>query len=477
MSILGRYWFVALFLPLCVASHVTAQGALQPDLSGNDPHWKKLATQDCWVYDAHPRPGGTVGWNGRCVDRLGAGAGTEIWKDATGRITETERATLVKGVAQGPDQINSTLPDGTTRLIRVPMVNGVPTGEGTISAYKDGKKILDYVGSIVDGEASGQGRLTTYDAKGAVAASFDGLWAQGKAAGPGTVVRIPDTSGSSPARSPQSTYSATSPADSARPTAPAGTVAPDADAKKLSPEGDAPRGAEIADISKFMRGYTSSHNIGEYMSVANSYKQILSDPTANKSETKIAVADCFYFRGGATRSDDWLYDDKKFNDLQKSRRWYEAALNQIKSEHPDMTIGPSGARVPSDPSGQVAYLVYRARTGINLCPTELGRKQERADKDRENADKARRANESECTQEGEVAQRAAQLKGEGYTLDAVSRSLQASLKKENSEETAFILAVPRELILTGVFQGAWKDMSPKDANVAAKKWCIRNGGH
>jgi hypothetical protein len=211
------------------------------------------------------------------------------------------------------------------------MVDGVPTGQGTISAYKDGKKILDYVGGIVDGEASGQGRLTTYDTAGAVAATYSGLWAQGKPAGPGTVVRLPNTPGSSPVPSPQSTYSAMP--------AGAGQSQP-ASADNLDPA----RRSEIGDISNYFHSMKPA--FVPMMGVSDGYQRILRDPSASRFETKIAIANGFLYRSQVVGDPDaWEKEPIRLGYMKTARIWYRLAFSQLKREHPE--IDPA-AYYPSD---------------------------------------------------------------------------------------------------------------------------------
>lgn len=207
------------------------------------------------------------------------------------------------------------------------MVDGVPTGQGTISAYKNDKKILDYVGGIVDGEASGQGRLTTYDTAGAVAATYSGLWAQGKPAGPGTVVRLPNPPGALPVPSPQSTYSAKSTAVGQSP--PSQPVS----AANFDPSGR----SEIADISDFF------HSLGlKFIPMTgvgiDGYNRILKDPSAGQFETKIAIANGFLYRARSEDQDQdaWKKDLTRLGYMKTARIWYQMAFSQLKQEHPEI---------------------------------------------------------------------------------------------------------------------------------------------
>jgi hypothetical protein len=187
--------------------------------------------------------------------------------------------------------------------------------------------------------------------------------------------------------------------------------------------------ADIADIAEFL--LSDQTPVGETMGFAvkggikGAYKLIKNDPDAKNIDTKSAIAEGFYFRGreiGGT-NDGWIYDDKKFNDLQRARLWYQTALAQIRTEYPD--IAPDIRTCahhypcPSDPSGRVRSLINVIENRIAFCPTVPARQQARvaAEKQKAAAEKAQMdAKEADDKLAKEIALRLAKRKEIGDTV-------------------------------------------------------------
>jgi hypothetical protein len=155
--------------------------------------------------------------------------------------------------------------------------------------------------------------------------------------------------------------------------------------------------ADIADVVEFNRSSLVPKGEG----IPNLDKLIENDPDAGNPDTEQAIADVFFLRGRNWRqgskdalsprymkeahmetNKDWIYDDRRFNDLQRARFWYQRALAQIYTKYPDCTHG-MGANCPSDPSGRIASLIYNMENGLVFCPTVLQRQQERATAEKE----------------------------------------------------------------------------------------------
>lgn len=359
MSILRRSQTAALVLQLCVSAHASAQGTTQPDLSGDDPHWKKIATSDCWLYDPGPRAGSTVEWSGQCIGRVASGHGTEIWKDYAGNTTQTVALTLVNGVGQGPAKISFTVNGNATEVMNVPMTNGAATGQGTMSLFRDGKKIQDYAGSFVDGKISGQGRLTTYNADGAVIFSANQLWANGKPVQQDNVATAPvaGTSGSA--------HFALS-SGSARPAASSISAAPSTGSAQSPPPDIA---SEIADIANYDKSLPFALKTeGPYGVGTAGYQDIVKDPTASNLDTKLVIADSFDYRSFMIQDDPadprsskyvkdaWRTNLSSLNDLAAARRWYQLVLDQARQLYPGVDF--SNPRFDYAQTKKVPLFVY-----------------------------------------------------------------------------------------------------------------------
>jgi len=94
-----------------------------PDLSGNDAHWIKDNSSNCWAANPDPSPGETIAWTGGCENNLLSGQGTLTW--------------YINGKAVGRDE-------GTFR-------NGELSGHGHLS-FADG--------ASYEGDFPGKGTLT-----------------------------------------------------------------------------------------------------------------------------------------------------------------------------------------------------------------------------------------------------------------------------------------------------------------------------
>jgi hypothetical protein len=154
------------------------------------------------------------------------------------------------------------------------------------------------------------------------------------------------------------------------------------DGKFLIPDSvtDSALRGNIADMAEFIHSYPPNGKILDSFSAPNekTYSILLNDPGAKNIVTKVAIAEGFYNRGREIpfTNDGWIYDDKKFNDLVTARRWYQMALDQIKTEYPN--IRNNALRFQSDPSGSIANMVNVVENRIQFCPTALQRQQERA---------------------------------------------------------------------------------------------------
>jgi hypothetical protein len=159
--------------------------------------------------------------------------------------------------------------------------------------------------------------------------------------------------------------------------------------------------ADIADIAEFL---LSDHTpVGETMGfevkggIKGAYNLIKNDPDAKNIDTKSAIAEGFYFRGGRP-NDGWIYDDKKFSDLQRARLWYQMALAQIRTEYPDISPDVRTCAnhypCPSDPHGVLRSLINGIENRLAFCPTSLRRQQQRAAAEKEQRDEAVRQEEA-----------------------------------------------------------------------------------
>ena len=148
---------------------------------------------------------------------------------------------------------------------------------------------------------------------------------------------------------------------------------------------------DIADMAEFIHSYPSIQPTGQnldYFSTTGenngTYNLIKNDPAANNIMTKVAIAEGFYHRGSQIpeTNNGWLYDDKKFNDLQRARLWYQMVLDQIRTTypdiHPDVRTCANHYPCPSDPSGSLRSLINVVENRIQFCPTALQRQQELA---------------------------------------------------------------------------------------------------
>ena len=150
--------------------------------------------------------------------------------------------------------------------------------------------------------------------------------------------------------------------------------------------------ADIADIAEFL--LSDQTPIAQTMGFAvkggikGAYNLIKNDPDAKNIDTKSAIAEGFYFRGQGNSS-GWINDDKKFNDLQRARLWYQMALAQIRTNYPDISPDVRTCAhhypCPSDPSGSVRSSIYIIGNRLAFCPTVLQRQQERAAAEKEKA--------------------------------------------------------------------------------------------
>jgi len=174
--------------------------------------------------------------------------------------------------------------------------------------------------------------------------------------------------------------------------------------------------ADIADVVEFNRSSLVPNQLGIQSATAPYLKLdklIENDPDAGNPETKRAIADVFFLRGrnwrqanGANHccveavpgprymkqahmetNNDWIYDDQRFNDMQRARFWYQRALDQTYTQHPDCTHGLS-FNCPSDPSGRIASSINIMENNLAFCPTVLQRQQERATAEKEKRDAA-----------------------------------------------------------------------------------------
>jgi len=366
MRVIGRLQIAISILPLCVAVQAIAQGSPQPDLSGNDPHWKIIATGDCWLYDPSPHAGSRVEWSGQCVSRVASGHGTETWKNYLGNVTQLVDLTLVNGVGQGSSQITIPVPGVSMEEIKVPLINGEATGQGTMTIFRNGKLFQEYAGGFVDGKRSGQGRLTTYDPGGAVVSNASLLWANDQPANPDGDDGKSDARTSTPSspvtpQDPARSIVVTKSDGSGSSTALVQTPPVNTMGKPQSTVGnlDPLRRTEYADIrDHFERGALTIW----YGSGQDYNYEFSGDPTASKFETKIRVADGFLSRSQDDRRNNqfaWKTDLAKLHDLKAARIWYKMAFDQLRQEHPeiDPSVYPNRTGL-SDNSYGVMYLGY-----------------------------------------------------------------------------------------------------------------------
>lgn len=109
---------------------------LQPDLSGNDPHWVRDVMSDCWAYYTDGTDLVSFTWTGACKDHVLDGKGTLTWFRGS-KMERTDEGVFRLGRNNGP---------GTVRW-----------------AYGD-----SYAGNLRDGLREGQGKsvlknLSTYE--------------------------------------------------------------------------------------------------------------------------------------------------------------------------------------------------------------------------------------------------------------------------------------------------------------------------
>jgi hypothetical protein len=90
----------AVFTGLFILAPIIADAAPDP----SDPHWIRDTAKDCWAADADPEPGETIVWTGACVDGLISGQGTLSWYQV-GRLTGRDEGNFVKGELSGHGRI------------------------------------------------------------------------------------------------------------------------------------------------------------------------------------------------------------------------------------------------------------------------------------------------------------------------------------------------------------------------------------
>ena len=91
--------------------------------------------------------------------------------------------------------------------------------------------------------------------------------------------------------------------------------------------------ATIAQMREYFRLHVSNNSLSQ--GGKNDYDATVNDPQAENLRTKYAIAMGLAIRGNAP-ANDWLYDDRKFNDIRISCRWFQMTLDQIKSEFPGL---------------------------------------------------------------------------------------------------------------------------------------------
>lgn len=128
----------------------------------------------CKVFDAYPQAGESVTWSGKCVDGYASGPGIVKWVVA-GKVTETDSATMVRGMTQGKGKMWNT---NFGLRYAGDYKDGMKEGRGTYY-YDDGH----YEGEWSQDERSGEG--TVYDKEGGV--RYRGQWSHDRWNGAGTV--------------------------------------------------------------------------------------------------------------------------------------------------------------------------------------------------------------------------------------------------------------------------------------------------
>ncbi|TAM55504.1 MAG: hypothetical protein EPN57_01885 [Paraburkholderia sp.] len=166
------------------SSGAFAQGAPQPDLSGNDAHWIKLTVwgQDCWTFDPNPVRGEYVTWSGGCSNELTSGAGTETWYHPNGVLSGTSTGTMVNGYFEGQVTQEHTI-NGARHHDVGKFVHGIQNGHSTLETYDSNGRITerDEV-YLINNIASGPGSKTLYRPDGSVSWQYTGPFANGRPA-------------------------------------------------------------------------------------------------------------------------------------------------------------------------------------------------------------------------------------------------------------------------------------------------------
>jgi hypothetical protein len=99
-----QFRFVAaLFLAALTTSSGFAQAA--PDLSGNDTHWIKDSSSNCWAADPDPSPGESITWTGACENNLLSGQGTLTWY-INGKAVGRDEGTFKNGELSGHGRLS-----------------------------------------------------------------------------------------------------------------------------------------------------------------------------------------------------------------------------------------------------------------------------------------------------------------------------------------------------------------------------------
>lgn len=128
MHTLPRFALLAvLFATPALAADAVVE---KPDLSGNDPHWVQDRKTKCWAGTPDPVEGQTIQWAGDCVNGLVSGLGVLSWyKD--GNIIGRDSSNFKDGIPWGNGRIHGR--DGS-------LYEGAFPGKGELT-LRSGEKV------------------------------------------------------------------------------------------------------------------------------------------------------------------------------------------------------------------------------------------------------------------------------------------------------------------------------------------------
>ena len=332
MSIPIKFHSYSILFLCTFAIHALAQGTVQPDLSGNDPHWIKISRQNCWMHNPNPKPGESVDWNGACSNRLASGSGTAIWHNSAENIESTTSGTQVNGSFKGKAIQDADVQGGAHVHFDVVLVHEKPNGFGSYEVDRNGRPSFRYTGNWVNGLMSGQGHGTYYDTDGKVVQDFNGIWENGKPSIANYVPATPTPATAAP--------SVTAGVGSITPDSSSPAVPLAADAQKLGgTQVNAYRRADIQEATEYWHGVASR----PYMStplVREQYNALRADPDAEGIAAKWAVKAYFQRYCGKDPTDPWAFDPtgtpmaERIKMVKKAIAWDQEMLAQLTGPSP-----------------------------------------------------------------------------------------------------------------------------------------------